>query len=108
MCKGGEGGDSGVAKNVGIWAGFRGHTRSEISWSQPERDFVVSPFIMKRFRSGVVTDLDKSYVQVLVETKKKKQTRSSPQIKEVFGQIVDLHHKMVSPQNDDTRSGRPS
>ena len=107
MCKGGEGGDSGVAKNVGTWVGFRDHTRSEISWSQPERDFVVSPFVMRHFRSGVVTDLDKSYVQMLVETKKK-QTRSSLQIREVFGQIVDLHHKMVSPQNGDTRSGRPS
>ena len=45
----------------------------------PGRDFVVTPgagfhgvhFIMRRFRSRVVTDLDKSYVQMRVETKKK-------------------------------------
>ena len=45
----------------------------------PWRDFVVTPragfhgvpFIMRRFRSRVVTDLDKSYVQMRVETKKK-------------------------------------
>ena len=62
----------------------------------PGRDFVVTPgagfhgvpFIIRRFRSGVVTDLDKSYVQKCGWRPKNKQTRSSPQIREVFGQIM--------------------
>ena len=81
----------------------------------PGRDFMVIsetgfhgvPFIMRRFCSGVVTDLDKSYVQMQVETKKTnkqglhKLEKFSARL--WFHIIIWCHPKMVSPG-----SGRPS
>ena len=82
----------------------------------PGRDFVVTPgvrfrgvpFIMRRFRSRVVTDLDKSYVQMWVETKKTNKQGLHCKLEKFsarlwFNIIKWCHPKMVTPG-----SGRPS
>ena len=62
---------------------------------------MVSPFIMRPFRSGVVTDLERSYVEMRVETKKNKQglhhklEKFSDRL--WFNIIIWCHPKMVIP-----------
>ena len=87
-------------------AGFRGDTRSEISLCHD-----LSPD-----SSAAVTDLGENYVQMRMQTNKRKKRsspqnsggfgpnavrdqnkrkKSSPQISGVFGQIAVSYHKMV-------------
>ena len=55
-------------------------------------------------KRGFHRKLAEFLVQNVGEDQNKK--KSSPQIGIVFGRIVVLHHKLISPQNGDTR-GEP-
>ena len=61
--------------------------------------------VEKKKRKDLYHKLVEFLVQNVDEDQNKK--RPSPQIGRIFGRIKVLHHKLVSPQNGDTRGEPP-
>ena len=77
---------------------FGGETRRGVSWCHR----------VPYDASAAVTDLGENYVQIRMDTQKKKdKKRFSPQSRGVFGRVMVSHHKIVSPQNGDTQAPPP-